>query len=384
MTSQALYGWGFSVASGHDYTGPFIRVPLPDANSGPVAIALEKRFEVFFSERAPATCQYDYSNGLIYTQTFFNDEERGPEAQIFEICVDAPENPRTARALEHHGTKFTAVSFGTDLSDNPVLYAADPSGSRLYQFGPPSGSGANKTRSNCSKSHYALSDPQCWAKCSIRDFTTRRIPAPGGGDVNMAYVLSGPDENNTYLLVTPLKQGENTPDPDYFDDYKTIHCDKSARQVTVDSQHKWAWVVGQDMMHRIDLQNPDQVNNYPGPWDSKVTFVQARGKEWGAIASGGGVKFFSVNSDESFWMTSPSDSLHLSRNPQKFLNNLDYMQWVGIVTSSDSRVWTHGLSPDMEKLFEWDTSCKDGTSHELKIQGCFPVLNDLTFARDGS
>ncbi|GAA2373769.1 hypothetical protein [Streptomyces carpaticus] len=383
MAPQALYGWGFGPSSGENYTGPFIRVPLPEAMSGPTSIVLEERFTVFFSDRNPTTCQYDHDNGLIYTQTFFTDDKRGSNPQISEICADAPENPRTVKDLEHHGTRFSAVSFGTDLSDNPVLYAADPSGSRLYQFGPPSGSGANKTRNNCANSHYALSDPQCWARCSIRDFTTRRIPAQGGGEVNMAYVLSGPDENNTYLLVTPLKQGEQTPDPGYFDDYKTIHCDRSARQVTVDSQHKWAWVVGKDMMRRIDLQNPDHVNDYPGPWDSKVAFVQARGKEWGAIASGGGVKFFSVNSDESFWMTPAPDPPHPASSPPQMPDNLEYLQYFGLAASSDGRVWTHGLSHDWEKLFEWDTSSEKGTPHVMTIQGCIPVLNDFTFVRTG-
>ncbi len=95
------------------------------------------------------------------------------------------------------------MAFGVDLSDNVVMYASDPANSRLYQFGPPGGSGTEKTRSDRATAYYALPDPDRWKGNSIVDFMTRRLPqASGGRDLNMAYVLSGSDGSNTHLLIT--------------------------------------------------------------------------------------------------------------------------------------------------------------------------------------
>ncbi|GAA2373776.1 hypothetical protein [Streptomyces carpaticus] len=355
------------------------RIPIPSRGTDKQTIAPADLFGVFLKGNAPMSCQEDQSNRLLYAQTVVLDPSES--LQVCEISTEGP-GTRSWRPLTNFGTTFSAFAFGVDLSDNPVMYAADPANSRLYQFGPPGGTGAEKTRNDRATAYYALPDPERWKGSSIVDFMTRRLPQGGGGEyVNMAYVLSGSDGSNTHLLITPLKQGDENPGMEYFDAPKVIVCDKQAHQVMVDPQHKWAWVVSPSVLRRVDLQNTDNVHDTPGPWSSRLTFAYSGDYCYGVIASGSGVKCFPVEKGNEFWIV-PAEGVAGTPNLHPIVEN-PIPGNNGIVASADNRVWTLGTWNKKDALYGWDLQSKTHSVYDISAPD-FLFVNELHYVRDGS
>ncbi|MFF2375045.1 hypothetical protein ACFVUW_11745 [Streptomyces xiamenensis] len=377
MTSEYLCAWRAKEAGKISCC----LIPIPSRSSDKQKIAPEDLFGTFVTDGFTVSCQDDQSNKLLYAQTLMLGSPSS--LQVCEISTEGS-GTRSWRPLKNHGTTFSAFAFGVDLSDNAVVYAADPANSRLYQFGPPGGSGTEKTRTDRATAYYALPDPDRWKGNSIVDFLTRRLPQGGGGEeLNMAYVLSGSDGNNTHLLITPLKQGDESSGVKYFDAPKIITCDKEAHQVVVDPQHKWAWVVSPNVLRLIDLQNTDNIHDTPGPWNSKLAFAYSGNDCYGVIASGSGVKCVPVDNGKEFWIV-PAEGKGESASALQFPYVIENLVpgANGIVASPDNRAWTLGEWNAKDALHGWDLQSRAHAVYDISAPD-FVFNNTLHYVRDG-
>ncbi|MFF2375038.1 hypothetical protein ACFVUW_11710 [Streptomyces xiamenensis] len=350
MAPHSLYGWAVS-----DGEVPRIRFQIPPEPSQD-GVPQEIPFRVQAPPDPCRSLRYDYANDLTYAQTMDRD---GRLRQVLEVSP-CPSDPRPARLLQCDNTTFSAVAFGPATGGPAPLYAADPANARLYQLGPPAGTGAQASRNGTWTAFHDLEGQDIWAQYSIADLAVDVIEGHGNEPVSTAFILSGPtfqEQEETYLLIKPLQDQEG-PAPE------VLKIPAQAQNIGVDPYQSYVWLSGANArLCRVYLESSHQVEQLDFTCAGPAVFMRARDTVW-VVFMANGTRMRGVDT------TGRQDSFSIAAEETSVGDPL-------IATGGGDRAWTVSRTDHGPSLYEWDIT--QGTCTDV---GVLSVPYDIVLAPD--